>query len=54
MKCTAGRTTIVIDANGDFRSCEMREPIGNVKDYGCNLTGALYSEAMKKEVKRKK
>ena len=51
MKCTAGKTTIVIDHNGDFRSCEMREPIGNLKDYDCNLTGALYSEAMKKEVK---
>ncbi len=50
MACTAGLTTFVIDHNGDFRSCEMRPPIGNLRDYGCNLTAALYSDAMKREV----
>jgi MoaA/NifB/PqqE/SkfB family radical SAM enzyme len=50
MKCTAGDTTFVIDANGDFRSCEMRPPIGNLKEYGFNLREAYNSEAMKKEV----
>jgi Fe-coproporphyrin III synthase len=50
MDCTAGETTFVIDHNGDFRSCEMRPPIGNLRDYGCNLSAALYSEAMKREI----
>lgn len=51
MKCTAGKTTFVIDHNGDFRSCEMREPIGNLKEYDYDLSRALYSEAMKTEIK---
>ncbi len=50
MKCTAGDTTLVIDANGDFRSCEMRPPIGNLKDYNFNLRDAYNSKAMKNEV----
>ncbi len=50
MDCTAGKTTFVIDHNGDFRSCEMRPPIGNLRDYDCNLTAALYSDAMKREI----
>lgn len=50
MDCTAGETTFVIDHNGDFRSCEMRPPIGNLRDYGCNLSAALYSDAMKQEI----
>jgi MoaA/NifB/PqqE/SkfB family radical SAM enzyme len=50
MNCTAGKTTFVIDHNGDFRSCEMRPPIGNLRDYGFNLTNALYSDAMRREI----
>jgi MoaA/NifB/PqqE/SkfB family radical SAM enzyme len=50
MKCTAGDTTFVIDANGDFRSCEMRPPIGNLKDFDYNLRDAYNSSVMKKEV----
>jgi MoaA/NifB/PqqE/SkfB family radical SAM enzyme len=50
MNCTAGETTFVLDHNGDFRSCEMRPPIGNMKDYDYDLSKALYSEAMKKEI----
>jgi len=50
MKCTAGETTFVLDHNGDFRSCEMREPIGNMKDYDFDLSKALYGEQMKKEI----
>ena len=50
MNCTAGKTTFVIDHNGDFRSCEMRPPIGNLRDYGFNLSKALYSDAMKREI----
>jgi len=51
MKCTAGKTTLVIDANGDFRACEMREPVGNLRDYNYDAMEALKSDAMKNEVK---
>jgi MoaA/NifB/PqqE/SkfB family radical SAM enzyme len=50
MSCTAGKTTIVVDHNGAFRSCEIRPPIGKLQDYDFNITKALYSEAMKKEI----
>lgn len=50
MDCTAGETTLVVDYDGRFRSCELREPIGNVKDYGCNVQDIMYGDAMKKEV----
>lgn len=50
MKCTAGDTTFVIDANGDFRSCEMRPPIGNLKDFDYSLRAAYNSDIMKKEI----
>ncbi|MDR1106349.1 MAG: radical SAM protein [Treponema sp.] len=49
MDCTAGETTLVIDYDGRFRACELREPIGNVKDYGCDVQKIMSSEAMKKE-----
>jgi len=50
MSCTAGKTTFVIDSNGDFRSCEMRPPVGNLRDYGYNLSAALRSDAMRREI----
>ncbi|MCL2319712.1 MAG: radical SAM protein [Treponema sp.] len=50
MDCTAGETSLVIDYDGRFRSCELREPIGNVKDYNCDVQAIMASEAMKKEL----
>lgn len=50
MDCTAGETTLVIDYDGRFRSCELREPLGNVKDYGCDTQRIMYGEIMKKEI----
>lgn len=50
MACTAGKTTFVIDHDGSFRSCEMRPPIGKVQDYGCDLSAALRSTAMRDEI----
>ena len=50
MDCTAGETTLVIDYDGRFRSCELREPLGNVKDYDCNVQRIMQSDVMKKEV----
>jgi MoaA/NifB/PqqE/SkfB family radical SAM enzyme len=50
MDCTAGETTLVIDYDGRFRSCEMREPLGNVMDYGCDTQAIMSSDAMKNEI----
>lgn len=51
MKCTAGKTTLVVDANGDFRSCEMRPPIGNMRDYDYDAGKAYRSAVMKREIR---
>ncbi len=50
MKCTAGETTIVVDHNGAFRACEIRNPIGNLKDYDFDISKALHGKAMKEEI----
>ncbi|MGH9335865.1 MAG: radical SAM protein, partial [Vicinamibacteria bacterium] len=36
MPCTAGSNIMVLDANGDIRACELRERLGNVRDYDCD------------------
>jgi MoaA/NifB/PqqE/SkfB family radical SAM enzyme len=50
MDCTAGETTLVLDYDGRFRACELRPPIGNVKDYACDIQAIMNSEAMKGEI----
>ena len=50
MNCTAGETTLVIDYDGRFRACELRNPLGNVKDYQHNIAKIMNSDVMKKEV----
>ncbi|MCL2067278.1 MAG: radical SAM protein [Treponema sp.] len=50
MDCTAGETTLVVDYDGRFRACELRDPIGNVKDYGCNVKAIMSGAAMKSEI----
>jgi MoaA/NifB/PqqE/SkfB family radical SAM enzyme len=50
MDCTAGETTLVIDYDGRFRACEMREPLGNVRDYNCDIQAIMSGGAMKKEI----
>ncbi len=37
MPCTAGETSIVIDFNGDVRSCELRGKLANLRDYDCDF-----------------
>jgi len=37
MPCTAGETSAVIDFDGRIRACELREPIGNLRDFDMNL-----------------
>ena len=50
MPCTAGQTTIVIDHDGSFRSCEMRGKLGNLADHGFDLGAALHSTEMRQEI----
>ena len=50
MPCTAGVTSMVIDHNGEFRACELRQGLGKLQDYKFNLRDALHSPAMQKEV----
>lgn len=50
MRCTAGETTIVVDHNGKFRSCEMRDTIGDLRDFNYNIRAALSSPAMQQEI----
>ncbi|MGH9554563.1 MAG: hypothetical protein ACRD2Y_01965, partial [Terriglobales bacterium] len=50
MPCTAGETTIVIDHDGTFRSCELRAKLGRLDEFDFDLSAALASEAMKKDV----
>jgi MoaA/NifB/PqqE/SkfB family radical SAM enzyme len=50
MDCCAGETSLVLDYDGRFRSCELRDPIGNIADYGCDTQKIMYGDAMKKEV----
>jgi MoaA/NifB/PqqE/SkfB family radical SAM enzyme len=37
MPCTAGETSAVIDFDGRIRACELRKPIGNLRDFDMNL-----------------
>jgi MoaA/NifB/PqqE/SkfB family radical SAM enzyme len=50
MDCTAGETTLVIDYDGRFRSCELREPIGKMQDYDWDVQKIIAGEAMKQEI----
>ena len=51
MPCTAGETSIVIDHNGQFRACEMRDIVGSLADFDFDVQRALASEAMRTEVR---
>jgi Fe-coproporphyrin III synthase len=46
MPCTAGETAAVIDYNGDVRICELRQPIGNLRDFNCNF-GRLWDSQVR-------
>ncbi|HEX3879792.1 MAG TPA: radical SAM protein [Bryobacteraceae bacterium] len=50
MPCTAGETSIVIDHNGRFRACEMRDAVGDLHDYDFDVRRALESAEMRGEV----
>ena len=50
MACTAGQTTLVIDHDGHFRSCELRGKLGRLQDFDFDLSAALHSPVMQREV----
>lgn len=51
MRCTAGDSTMVIDHNGKFRSCELRGIVGDLAEFGYDTRAALASAQMRGEVK---
>jgi MoaA/NifB/PqqE/SkfB family radical SAM enzyme len=50
MPCTAGQNIVVLDANGDIRSCELRQRLGNVRDYDCDWGRFWASRARRDEI----
>jgi hypothetical protein len=50
MDCTAGETTLVLDYDGRFRACELRDPIGRIDEYDCDTQKIMHSDAMKNEI----
>ena len=52
MPCTAGSTSLVVDHNGAFRACELRQPLGNLRDFGLDVRAVLLSDAVRDEVRR--
>jgi MoaA/NifB/PqqE/SkfB family radical SAM enzyme len=50
MACTAGQTTIVVDHDGHFRSCEMRPKLACLQDFNFDVTAALNSAQMQQEM----
>ena len=49
MACTAGETSAVIDFDGRVRACELRQPIGNLRDHDMNFKVFWESSARKNE-----
>lgn len=50
MPCLAGTTSAVLDHNGNLRICELREPIGNLRDYDCDFNQLWESKVRQEEV----
>jgi MoaA/NifB/PqqE/SkfB family radical SAM enzyme len=50
MACTAGQTTVVIDHDGSFRACELRAKLARLQDFDFDLSAAIGSAQMQREV----
>ena len=50
MPCTAGETAVVIDYNGEVRSCELREKFANLRDFDCDFSKLWEIQERKDEV----
>tara|TARA_Y100000758_G_scaffold297844_1_gene258309 strand:+ start:224 stop:1435 length:1212 start_codon:yes stop_codon:yes gene_type:complete len=47
-QCKAGEVIGVLEANGDVRVCELKDTIGNVKDYDYDFKRVWFSDAANK------
>ena len=52
MPCTAGETSAVIDFDGRVRACELRPPVGRLRDYAMDLRALWGSEQRRREPER--
>jgi MoaA/NifB/PqqE/SkfB family radical SAM enzyme len=52
MPCTAGETSAVIDFDGRIRACELRKPIGNLRDVDMDLKVFWESPARRDETRQ--
>ncbi len=50
MACTAGETSLVIDHNGKFRACELRNTVGDLHHFDFNVSAALASDELRAEI----
>ena len=50
MPCTAGETAVVIDYNGEVRSCELREKFASLRDFDCDFSRLWEIQERKDEV----
>ncbi len=50
MVCTAGQNIVVLDADGGLRACELREHLGNLRDFHCDWNRFWESRARTEEV----
>jgi len=41
LKCSAGKNICVLDADGNVRICELKEPLGNVRDHNYDIRKLL-------------
>ncbi|HUO85462.1 MAG TPA: SPASM domain-containing protein, partial [Thermoanaerobaculia bacterium] len=47
--CLAGEISGVLDARGEVRMCELREPVGNVKETGYDFGRLWFSEEAERQ-----
>lgn len=50
MACTAGQNIVVLDADGGLRACELREHLGNLREFDCDWNRFWESRARTKEI----
>lgn len=45
MPCTAGQSIVVLEPTGDVRLCELKQTVGNIRNYDYSLTRLLNDDA---------
>lgn len=51
MPCSAGDNIVVVDANGDIRACELRNRLGNLREYDCDWNRFWLSQIRRDELR---